>query len=171
VSHYNKMFDLNAASGLNSRLKFTMEKQVFMDCLWLKRAPLRMCCATIYNYTEVNIHQKILFDKLKRCREIKRTSLELGRGKAVAMVEATLQVAPNRGGAFQQFGISDDRKAMKEWKIQWGFVTHQMAIPVPSISCCVLNCHYLFYQIQNALAFNWDTCCHLALCLQLLPFY
>jgi hypothetical protein len=31
--------------------------------------------------------------------------------------------------------------------------------------------HNLFYQIQNALAFNWDTCCHLALCLWLLPFH
>jgi hypothetical protein len=25
--------------------------------------------------------------------------------------------------------------------------------------------------IQNALVFNWDMCCHLALCLQLLPFH
>ncbi len=31
--------------------------------------------------------------------------------------------------------------------------------------------HNLFYQIQNALAFNRDICCHLALCLQLLPFH
>ncbi len=54
---------------------------------------------------------------------------------------------------------------------QWGSVTHQMAAPVPSISCCVLNHHNLFYQIQNALAFNQDTCCHLALCLRLFPFY
>ncbi len=46
-----------------------------------------------------------------------------------------------------------------------------MAVPVPSISCCVLNHHNLFYQIQNALAFNWDTCCHLVLCLRLLPFH
>jgi hypothetical protein len=29
-----------------------------------------------------------------------------------------------------------------------------MAVPVPSISFCVLNHHNLFYQIQNALAFN-----------------
>jgi hypothetical protein len=43
-----------------------------------------------------------------------------------------------------------------------------MAVPVPRISCCVLNHHNLFYQIQNGLAFNWDTCCHLALCLWLL---
>ena len=54
---------------------------------------------------------------------------------------------------------------------QLGSVTHQMAVPVPSISCCVLNHHNLFYQIQNALAFNQDTGCHLALCLQLLPFH
>jgi hypothetical protein len=46
---------------------------------------------------------------------------------------------------------------------QWGSVTHQMAVPVPSISCCVLNHHNLFYQIHNALAFNWEMCCHLAL--------
>jgi hypothetical protein len=46
-----------------------------------------------------------------------------------------------------------------------------MVIPVPSISCGVLNHHNLFYQIQNALAFNWDMCCHLALCLWLLPFH
>jgi hypothetical protein len=31
-------------------------------------------------------------------------------------------------------------------------LTHQMAVPVPGISCCVLNHHNLFYQIQNALA-------------------
>jgi hypothetical protein len=56
------------------------------------------------------------------------------------------------------------------WKgMQWGSVTHQMAVPVPSKSCCVLNHYNLFYQIQNALAFNWDNCCHLALCLRLLP--
>jgi hypothetical protein len=46
-----------------------------------------------------------------------------------------------------------------------------MAVSVPSISCCVLNHHNIFYQIQNALAFNWNTCCHLVLCLQLLPFH
>ncbi len=46
-----------------------------------------------------------------------------------------------------------------------------MAVPVPSISCCVLNHHNLLYQIQNALALNWDMCCHLALCLRLLPFH
>ncbi len=30
---------------------------------------------------------------------------------------------------------------------------------------------WLFYQIQNALSFNQDTCCHLVLCLWLLPFH
>ncbi len=45
-----------------------------------------------------------------------------------------------------------------------------MAVPVPSISCCVLNHHNLFYQIQNALAFNRNMCCHLVLCLWFLPF-
>ncbi len=54
---------------------------------------------------------------------------------------------------------------------KWGSVIPQMAVPVPSISCCVLIHHNLFYQIQNALAFNRDTCCHLALCLRLLPFH
>jgi len=59
------------------------------------------------------------------------------------------------------------------WSIfmQWGSVTHQMAAPVPSISWCVLNHYNLFYYIQNALDCNRDTCCHLALCLQLLPFH
>jgi hypothetical protein len=54
---------------------------------------------------------------------------------------------------------------------QLGSVTHQMAVPVPSISCCGLNHHNLFYQIHNALTFNWDKCCHLVLCLRLLPFH
>ncbi len=44
---------------------------------------------------------------------------------------------------------------------QLGSVTHQMAVPVPSISCCVLNHLNWFYQIHNALAFNQDMCCHL----------
>jgi len=52
-----------------------------------------------------------------------------------------------------------------------GAVTHQGAVPVQSISRCALNHHNLFYQIQNVLAFNWDTCCHLVLCLRLLPFH
>ncbi len=55
--------------------------------------------------------------------------------------------------------------------IQLDSVTHQMAVPVPSISCCILNHHNLFYEIQNALALNWDMCCHLVLCLRLLPFH
>ncbi len=46
----------------------------------------------------------------------------------------------------------------------------EQSIFAPSISM-VWNHHNLFYQIQNALAFNWDTCCHLALCLWLLPFH
>ncbi len=53
---------------------------------------------------------------------------------------------------------------------QWGSVTHKMAVPVPSISCCVLNHQNLFYHIQNR-AFNRDTCCHLVLRLRLLPFH
>ncbi len=63
---------------------------------------------------------------------------------------------------------------MMLWRLdncQWGSVTHQMAVPVPSISCCVLNHPNLSYQIHNALTFNWDMCCHLALCLRLLPFH
>jgi hypothetical protein len=35
----------------------------------------------------------------------------------------------------------------------------------------VLNHYNLFYQIQKAQAFNWDTCYHPALCLWLLPFH
>ncbi len=50
-------------------------------------------------------------------------------------------------------------------------IVHPMAVPVLSISCCVSNHRNLFYQIQNALAFNRDMCCHLALCLRLLPFH
>ncbi len=41
----------------------------------------------------------------------------------------------------------------------------------PSISCCIFNKHNFFYKEQNALAFNWDMCCHLALCLQLIIFH
>jgi hypothetical protein len=54
---------------------------------------------------------------------------------------------------------------------QSGSVTHQMAVPVPSISCCILNNHNLFYHEKNTLAFNWDTCCRLVLCLQLIAFH
>jgi hypothetical protein len=36
---------------------------------------------------------------------------------------------------------------------------------------CTLYHHNLFHQIHNALAFNRDTCFHLALCLPLLPFH
>jgi hypothetical protein len=54
---------------------------------------------------------------------------------------------------------------------KWSSVTHLLAVTVPSISCYVLNHHKLFNQIQNALAINWDTYCHLALCLRLLPFH
>ena len=53
---------------------------------------------------------------------------------------------------------------------EWGSVTYQMAVPVPSISC-FFNYHNLFYRIHNALAFNRDMCCQLALCLKLLPFH
>ncbi len=60
---------------------------------------------------------------------------------------------------------------LTNWKRQWGSVTHKMAVPVPNISCCILNHHNLFYQIQNALAFNRDTCCNLVLCLRLLPLH
>jgi hypothetical protein len=63
-----------------------------------------------------------------------------------------------------------------EWKWpaitnRWGSVSHQMAVPVPSVSYWVLNHHNLFYQIRNALAFNQDMCSHLALFLWLLPFH
>jgi len=32
-----------------------------------------------------------------------------------------------------------------------------MAVPDPSISCCVFNNNYYFYQEPNELAFNRDT--------------
>ncbi len=51
---------------------------------------------------------------------------------------------------------------------QWGSVNHQMAVPVPSISCCVFNNNDFCCQELNELAFNWDTCCHLVICLQLI---
>jgi hypothetical protein len=47
-------------------------------------------------------------------------------------------------------------------------VNPQMAVPVPSISCCVFNNADFFYQELNELAFNRDTCCHLVICLRLL---
>ena len=56
-------------------------------------------------------------------------------------------------------------------KIQWGSVTHQMAVPVPSISCCVSEQLKFFCKEKNALAFNQDRCCHQVLCLQLIPFH
>ncbi len=51
---------------------------------------------------------------------------------------------------------------------QWGSVNHQMAVPVPSISCCIFNNNDFFYQDPNELAFNRDTCCHLVICLWLI---
>jgi hypothetical protein len=54
------------------------------------------------------------------------------------------------------------------WRLKWGSVNHQMAVPVPSVSCCVLNNNDSFYQEPNELAFNRDTCCHLVFCLQLI---
>ncbi len=52
--------------------------------------------------------------------------------------------------------------------IQWGSVNHQMAVPVPSISCCIFINNYFFYQEPNELAFNRHTCCHLVICLWLI---
>ncbi len=43
-----------------------------------------------------------------------------------------------------------------------------MAVPVPSISCCIFNNNDFFYQEPNELFFNRDTCCHLVICLQLI---
>jgi hypothetical protein len=51
-----------------------------------------------------------------------------------------------------------------------GSVSHQVVVPVLSISCCIFNNHYFFEQMQNALAFNCDKGCHLALCLWLIIF-
>jgi hypothetical protein len=44
----------------------------------------------------------------------------------VARVQATVQVAPNRGRAFQKVGLSEDREAMKECKIQFGCINNSM---------------------------------------------
>jgi hypothetical protein len=41
-------------------------------------------------------------------------------------VQATVQVAPNRGRAFQQVGLSEEREAMKECKIQFGRINKAM---------------------------------------------
>ncbi len=46
-----------------------------------------------------------------------------------------------------------------------------LRIPILSISCFVFNSHNFFYPEQNTLAFHRDTCCHLALCLQLILFH
>ncbi len=48
--------------------------------------------------------------------------------------------------------VFPELKTLINWKHT--LVAHQMAVPVPSISCCVLIHNNLFYQIQNALAFN-----------------
>jgi hypothetical protein len=50
---------------------------------------------------------------------------------------------------------------------QWGSITHKMALPIQGISWCVLFT-FFFCEKQNALAFNQDTWCHLALCLQMI---
>ncbi len=36
----------------------------------------------------------------------------------------------------------------KGYFVQWGSVTHQMAVPVPSIHCCVLNHHDCFTKYR-----------------------
>jgi hypothetical protein len=51
-----------------------------------------------------------------------------------------------------------------------GSVTHQTALPVPIMSSCVFNNHNFFNKKLNALTFNRDTCCHLALCARLIIF-
>jgi hypothetical protein len=52
---------------------------------------------------------------------------------------------------------------------QSGSGSHQMAVPVQSISFCIFN-NQFFFQVQNALAFNQDNGCHLVLCLLLIIF-
>ncbi len=49
-----------------------------------------------------------------------------------------------------------------------GSITHQMALPITLISCCISQQLNIFCNDKNALAFNWDRCCHLAICLQLI---
>ncbi len=45
------------------------------------------------------------------------------------------------------------------------------AVPIPSISCCVSKQLTFFYKQKKALAFDWERCCHLVLCLQLIIFH
>ncbi len=100
------------------------------------------------------------------CRPQSKFSCGMFLGFATKVVPEKNQMVPEKSNNFKI-----DRY-FKTFKLsQRGSVTHQMAVPIPSISCCVLNHHNLFYQIQNALAFNRDMCCHLALCLRLLPFH
>jgi hypothetical protein len=46
-----------------------------------------------------------------------------------------------------------------------------MALPVSSISCCVSQHLTKRFTQRNAIAFNRDRCCHLALCLWLILFH
>jgi hypothetical protein len=36
---------------------------------------------------------------------------------------------------------------------------------------CFITAKYILCKEKNALAFNWDRCCYLAFCLQLIPFH
>ncbi len=54
---------------------------------------------------------------------------------------------------------------------QYCSITHQMALPITSISCCISYQLNIFYKEWKALAFNRDGCCHLMLCLGLILFH
>ena len=43
-----------------------------------------------------------------------------------------------------------------------------MALPIQSISCCTSYQLLFFCKGKKVLAFNWNRCCHLSLCLQLI---
>ncbi len=67
------------------------------------------------------------------------------------------------------------KRCLSNWALPYNWVMRLCHAPdgstSPKISCCVLNHLNLFNQIQNVLAFNQDMCCHLVLCLRLLPFH
>jgi hypothetical protein len=47
-----------------------------------------------------------------------------------------------------------------------------MPASIPGLSLCVLFTLYIFQKEElNALAFNQDTCSHLALCLHVMPLH
>ncbi len=52
-----------------------------------------------------------------------------------------------------------------------GSITHQIVLPIPSISCSVSKQQKKICKEKKAQAFYWDKCCHLAICLWLILFH